>query len=159
MKISSFKSAISALFLSLVLVFAAVTAGMSADVKFPRGQVRIVTPSGASHIFAVEIAATMEARTQGLMNRTDLGPNQGMFFDFGQTRLVTMWMRNTPLPLDMIFITEDGTVTHIAENTTPFSDAIIESRGPVRFVLEVNAGRSRALGISPGAKITVAEAK
>ncbi len=159
MTIALFKSAVSALFLSLVLIITTATAGYASEVKFPRGQVRIVTPSGASHIFAVEIAATMEARTQGLMNRTDLGPNQGMFFDFGQTRLVTMWMRNTPLSLDMIFIREDGVISHIAENTTPFSDAIIESRGPVRFVLEVNAGRSRALGITPGAKITVAEAK
>ncbi|MNL58240.1 hypothetical protein D3C87_1818620 [compost metagenome] len=127
--------------------------------KFPAGQVRIVTATGASHIFAVEIAATPAARAQGLMHRTDLGPNQGMFFDFGETRMVTMWMQNTPLPLDMLFVGEDGVISHIAENTTPFSEAIVGSGGPVRFVLELNAGRSRALGITPGAKLTIAPAK
>jgi uncharacterized membrane protein (UPF0127 family) len=155
---TSFKSAVSALFLCLTLLAAMATNAWSADVKFPAGQVRIATTSGSAHIFAVEIAATIEARAQGLMHRTELGPNRGMFFDFGETRLVTMWMRNTPLPLDMLFIQEDGTVSHIAENTTPFSESIVSSNGPVRFVLEVNAGRSRALGITPGAKVTVAPA-
>ncbi len=149
-----FKSAVMALFLSLMS-----WAGVAADVTFPPGQVRIVTSSGAAHIFAVELALTGEARAQGLMNRTDLGPNQGMLFDFGQEREVTMWMRNTPLSLDMIFIQADWQVSHVAANTTPFSEAIISSNGPVRYVLEVNAGRAAALGIVPGSKATLATAK
>ncbi len=76
-----------------------------------------------------------------------------MLFDFGQTRMVTMWMRNTPLPLDMVFIREDGTVANVAERTTPFSEDIVPSAGPVAYVLELNGGIARMIGLKPGDKV------
>jgi uncharacterized membrane protein (UPF0127 family) len=82
-----------------------------------------------------------------------MAPTHGMLFVFGPPREIHMWMRNTPLSLDMIFIDETGEVKNIAERTTPFSDAIIDSGVPVSFVLEINAGVSRLLGLKQGDKI------
>jgi uncharacterized protein len=100
--------------------------------------------------FTAEIADEEAERSSGLMFREKMAPTHGMLFDFGQKRQIQMWMRNTPLPLDMVFIDEKGRVVGIAERTTPFSDAIIDSGVPVSFVLEVNAGISRLLGMKPG---------
>ena len=111
------------------------------------------TSGGASHVFTVELATTSDQRALGLMNRDMMAADHGMLFDFGRVRPVQMWMRNTPLPLDMVFLDETGTVTHVAERTTPFSDAIIDSGGPVSHVLELNAGISRLIGLKPGDRV------
>ncbi len=103
--------------------------------------------------FTAEIADEDLERSRGLMFREEMAPTHGMLFDFGATRRIQMWMRNTPLSLDMVFISEEGKVVRIAERTTPFSEAIIDSGEPVSFVLEINAGVSRLIGLKPGDRI------
>ena len=115
-------------------------------------EVWIVTGQGR-YRFTAEIADEPVEQSTGLMFRQKMPADHGMLFDFGETRQVTMWMRNTPLPLDMVFIAPDGTVTRIAERTTPFSDAIIPSEGAVSHVLELNAGISRLIGLKPGDRV------
>ena len=100
--------------------------------------------------FEVELAAEAEERRVGLMHRREMGADRGMLFDFGRVQPVSMWMRNTYIPLDMLFIDEGGEVVNIAVDTVPHSEAILSSAGPVRFVLEVPAGTTRMLGIGPG---------
>ena len=100
--------------------------------------------------FEVELAAGAEERRVGLMYRREMAPNAGMLFDFGRVQQVAMWMRNTYIPLDMLFINEGGEVVNIGHDTVPHSEEIVASDGPVRYVLEVVAGTSRLLGIKPG---------
>ena len=99
--------------------------------------------------FEVEIADEPQEQAVGLMHRESMPPRHGMLFDFGVSRMVTMWMRNTILSLDMIFIREDGTIARIAERTTPYSETVIPSGEPVRYVLELNAGMARMIGLKP----------
>jgi uncharacterized membrane protein (UPF0127 family) len=112
----------------------------------------IVTRRGV-HVFAVELAATEEARSRGLMFRKELPQGRGMLFDFQTEQPVAFWMRNTYIPLDMIFIRGDGRILRIAENTEPLSERLVPSGGPVRAVLEVIGGTARALGIAPGDRV------
>ncbi len=116
---------------------------------FETGTLFINTAQGRFE-FSIEIADDDEERSRGLMFRETMPTKHGMLFDFEGTRRIQMWMRNTPLSLDMIFIQPDGKVAHIAERTTPFSDAIIDSTVPVSHVLEVNAGISRLIGLEVG---------
>jgi uncharacterized membrane protein (UPF0127 family) len=102
------------------------------------------------HVFAVELAATPEETSRGLMFRESLPEGQGMLFDFGRDQELSFWMKNTPLSLDMIFIRSDGRIHRIAQNTVPMSERLVPSAGPVRAVLEVVAGTARKLGIAPG---------
>jgi hypothetical protein len=114
----------------------------------------IVTRGGQSHVFSLELANTPEARSRGLMFRRELAPDRGMLFEFGARETeVSMWMKNTYISLDMVFIRADGTIRHIAENTTPLSEATISSGGPVRGVLEVIGGTAKRLGIAPGDRV------
>jgi len=105
------------------------------------------------HVFAVELAVTDEERARGLMYRRSVPEAYGMLFDFKRDQEVTMWMRNTYVSLDMIFIQSDGRIRTIAENTEIESEKIIPSRGPVRAVLEVAAGTARKLGIQSGDRV------
>lgn len=113
----------------------------------------IVTAAGQRHVFEVEFANTDESRARGLMFRRFMAPNRGMLFDFGAEREVGMWMQNTYIPLDMLFIRADGIVTRIEERTEPLSTRTISSGGAVRSVLELNGGLSASLGIKPGDKV------
>jgi hypothetical protein len=120
----------------------------------PVERLTITTASGARHEFVVELAVTPEQRSRGLMFRRELPDRRGMLFDFGPGETdVSMWMRNTYIPLDMVFIRADGTIRHIAADTVPFSETIIPSTGPVKGVLEVIAGTCRRLGIVPGDRV------
>jgi uncharacterized membrane protein (UPF0127 family) len=111
----------------------------------------LVIEGAATNVrFDVELAATPEQRSRGLMFRTDFPPDRAMLFDFGETRFVAMWMKNTPLPLDMLFAESSGRIITIAENTKPFSETVIDSGGPVRYVLELNAGTVADKGIAIG---------
>jgi uncharacterized membrane protein (UPF0127 family) len=105
------------------------------------------------HVFAVELAVTDAERERGLMFRKQLPEGQGMLFDFKREQEVSMWMENTYVPLDMIFIRKDGRILRIAENTEPLSRAIISSRGPVLAVLEVLGGTANKLGIAAGDRV------
>lgn len=103
-----------------------------------------------THAFTVELAKTPEEIQQGLMFREALAPDAGMLFDFGVTRPASMWMKNTLIPLDMLFILEDGRVIAIARNTQPGSLRSVSAGVPVRAVLEIPGGRAKELGIEPG---------
>jgi uncharacterized membrane protein (UPF0127 family) len=116
--------------------------------------VAVIETADGEHSFTIEIADTPDERARGLMFRETMAADAGMLFDYGSDQEgVAFWMRNTPLPLDMIFIRADGTITQIAANTTPYSLEPIPSTEPVRFVLEVNAGVAAKLGIVPGARL------
>lgn len=108
---------------------------------------------GKVHAFTVELAVSDAERMQGLMYRKTMPDNHGMLFDFGSERLVTMWMKNTVLALDMLFIDAHGVVRTVRENTVPFSEEIISSGANVRYVLEINAGLARRLGLRPGSMV------
>jgi uncharacterized protein len=95
--------------------------------------------------FDVEVVRSRPDRERGLMGRTDLAPHAGMLFDFDTERAVTMWMKNTPLALDMVFITSGGRIAHIERNAVPFSESLMTSPVPVRYVLEVVAGGAESL--------------
>lgn len=112
----------------------------------------IVGKSGVQ-VFAVEVMRTPDERAKGLMYRRELPEGRGMLFDFSPEQNVSMWMKNTYISLDMIFIRADGRILRIAENTTPESEAIIPAGGPVRGVLEVIAGTAKKYGIAPGDKV------
>jgi uncharacterized membrane protein (UPF0127 family) len=112
----------------------------------------IATKSGVK-VFSVEMATTEEEKTTGLMYRKHLPDGQGMLFDFSPAQQVSMWMKNTYISLDMIFIGPDGRVLRIAENTEPLSTRIIPSRGLAKGVLEVIAGTARKYGIAPGDQV------
>jgi uncharacterized protein len=115
----------------------------------PRQQLLIATDAGAKE-FQVEIADDPRETSIGLMFRRQMAENEGMLFDFGAEERRSFWMRNTYIPLDMIFIKADGIIDSIAERATPLSEKSVRSKGPVRFVLEINGGLSDSLGISPG---------
>ncbi len=119
---------------------------------FPTEALELVTRNG-SFKFSVEIADEAEERSRGLMFRKTMLPTHGMIFDFGKTSPVMMWMQNTPLSLDMIFIKQDGVIARIANDTVPFSTAIVSSGEPVSHVLELNAGMARQIGLQRGDKV------
>lgn len=100
--------------------------------------------------FTIELATTSEERSQGLMNREQMADDHGMLFDFGVTRPVMMWMKNTILPLDMVFLSDDGEVLGVAADAVPFSEDIIASPGAVRYVLEINGGLASRKNIDAG---------
>jgi len=117
-------------------------------------QSRLLIQSGDRRFeFQVELATTPGERRRGLMFRQELAPDRGMLFDFNRTTPISMWMRNTYISLDMLFIRADGKIANIARDTEPFSEAILSSDGPVRAVLEVPAGTTLLLGIQPGDRV------
>ncbi|WP_409188882.1 DUF192 domain-containing protein [Bradyrhizobium sp. RDM4] len=112
----------------------------------------IVTKNGVQ-AFSVEMATTDEEKQTGLMYRKELADGKGMLFDFNPEQQISMWMKNTYISLDMIFIRADGRILRIAENTEPLSTKIISSQGPARAVLEVPAGTAQKYGIRPGDRV------
>jgi uncharacterized membrane protein (UPF0127 family) len=104
------------------------------------------------HAFRVEIARTDAQQQKGLMFRTVMGANEGMIFPESQPRRVAFWMRNTVLPLDIVFIGTDRRILNIV-NAVPYDETPLPSAGPVSAVLELNAGRTKALGIRVGDKV------
>lgn len=113
---------------------------------------RIESVSGA-HDFVVYLALTPTQRANGLMHVRDLPADRGMLFLYDQPQVASMWMKNTLLPLDMLFIRADGTIDSIVTDTTPGSLAAIRSEGAVTGVLELNAGTVARLGIAPGDRV------
>jgi len=113
---------------------------------------RIVT-AVATHAFKVEVRDTPEGREVGLMHRRSMPEDHGMLFDFEREAPVAMWMKNTLIPLDMVFIRADGSIARVARQTEPMSTRIIASDEPVRYVLELNAGVTDNLGIRSGDRV------
>jgi uncharacterized membrane protein (UPF0127 family) len=110
----------------------------------------IVTAGGQSYHFAVEIAKTPEQQERGLMFRKSMAADAGMIFPQPADTTMSFWMKNTYIPLDIIFIAANGRITHIAPEATPLSQATIPSGGPIRAVLELNGGAAARLAIHVG---------
>ena len=112
-----------------------------------------IRSGGKSHRFTVEVARTIEEQSFGLMNRSSLAPDRGMIFPYDPPQPVAFWMKDTLIPLDIIFIAPGGTILSIAENTVPLSLENVPSGGPVEAVLELAGGRSAELGLKPGDRV------
>jgi uncharacterized membrane protein (UPF0127 family) len=126
-------------------------------VRAQRGEYRtapltIVTADGPRRV-TVELATTPEQMEQGLMYRRHLDPDAGMLFDFATPTLATMWMKNTLIPLDMLFVDEHGRIVNIHERAIPQSLDLIVAAAPVRVVIELNGGSASRLGIKPGDEV------
>jgi uncharacterized protein len=151
--ISAFDWGASRRFAVALFVFAcfALSSPISASAQ-ALDKLEIVTATGV-HAFSVELARNDAEREKGLMYRRFMPPDCGMLFDFKREEPVTFWMKNTYIPLDMIFISRAGTVTAVAANAEPLSEQLIPSGGPCYGVLEVNAGIAATIGLKPGDKI------
>lgn len=126
--------------------------GASGVERFEIATLEIRTRTG-SHRFAVEVARTARQHATGLMFRRRLAPDAGMLFLYRTSGPVTMWMKNTFIPLDMLFVAADGRIVRIAQRTVPHSIQTIPSGGPVISVLELNGGTAERLGIRTGDRI------
>ena len=141
----------------LGLVTTALTApltvsGQETPPVFHIEEIEVITVRGRFPM-TVEVAETQDQRSFGLQFRRQLPPNHGMLFDFGEPEPIFMWMKNTLIPLDMVFINEKGRVTGVAKNTKPLSLDVIPSGAPVLGVLEVTAGTAAKMGIAKGSLI------
>ena len=142
---------------ALVVLMAPASARMAAAegglARFEQDRLAIETAKGDRHDFSVELAITPRQQQQGLMFRRDMAPDAGMLFVYRPQRAASMWMRNTMIPLDMLFIAEDGRIVKIVERAVPLSLKTISADHPVRAVLEVNGGTVARLGIAPGDRV------
>ena len=114
---------------------------------------RVTTARGRIRSFTVEVARTLPQQQTGLMNRLVLAPNRGMLFPYDPPEAVAFWMKNTLIPLDMIFVRSDGTIARIAANTVPLSLEQVPAGEPVGAVLEIAGGRAAELGLAPGDRV------
>ena len=120
--------------------------------RFATSKLTIISKTGP-HRFTVEVAETPAQMEQGLMFRRTLADDAGMLFDYKQPTLATMWMRNTLIPLDMLFVDAQGRIVNIYERAVPESDNVIAAAAPVRYVIELNGGTAARLGMAPGDKV------
>jgi hypothetical protein len=148
MPVSTRRAALAASALTL----ARARPGSAQAVPAVREPLSILTRGGAL-AFTVELALTPEQHARGLMFRTELPERHGMLFDFGSEQHLSFWMRNTLIPLDMLFIGRDGVIRHLHENATPLSEEPIPSRQPARAVLEIIGGSARRLGVAVGDRV------
>jgi uncharacterized membrane protein (UPF0127 family) len=125
-------------------------ASRAPDAARPAARVVIETRAGARHAVAVEVVRTEADRARGLMDRRELAPDAGMLFLFDETAEHPFWMKNTLIPLDMLFLSEEGRVNGIVERATPGDLTARTAGGPSRYVLEVNGGWAAAHGVGPG---------
>jgi hypothetical protein len=138
--------------LALMLLCAFVFTPVFAQQTLPKEPLTIAQDA-AEHHFSVELAIEEDDRRRGLMFRRSLGADEGMLFLWDEPQAIGMWMKNTLIPLDMLFIDERGVVVHIARNTRPLSLDVISPGRPVSAVLELKGGRAAELGITPGARV------
>jgi len=138
---------------ALTGVFLLLIAALSGPSRAAEFQPLEIAGKTGVHPFLVELAVTPEETSRGLMFRRSLPEGQGMLFDFQRDQELSFWMKNTYIPLDMIFIRSDGRIHRIAENTEPLSERLVPSLGPARAVLEVIAGTARKLGLAPGDRV------
>lgn len=140
-------------FLTVVLVLFAVAFEPFRALADPSVETLTFVTKTGEHAFDVEIADTEASRMRGLMRRKTMPQNHGMLFDFKIEEPVSMWMKNTYIPLDMIFVAKDGAVVSIAADTEPLSERIIPSGGAIYAVIELNAGAARRIDLAPGDKV------
>jgi uncharacterized membrane protein (UPF0127 family) len=143
---------------TLLLLAAEITASLMAYPagaqlqSFATSELTIVSATG-SHRFTVEVAETPGQMEQGLMFRRTMAPDAGMLFDYKAPTMATMWMRNTLIPLDMLFVDAQGRIVNIRERAVPQSLDVIAAVAPVRAVIELNGGTAARLGIAPGDRV------
>jgi uncharacterized protein len=125
----------------------------AAYAKMRQDKLTIVSATGGEHAFAIEVASTEQEKALGLMFRTELRDGEGMLFPYTAERGLQMWMHNTYIPLDMVFIRSDGTIARIEERAEPLSDRVISSGAAVLAVLEIPGGAAARLGIKSGDKV------
>ena len=113
----------------------------------------VVTPDGNRHRFRVEVARSPAEQARGLMFRTRMGEDEGMLFPRDPPAPASFWMKNTVLPLDIVFIDQNRRVLNVVADTVPYSEAQVESDGSAAAVLELNAGRAKELGIVQGSQV------
>jgi hypothetical protein len=145
------------IFLTLLLSLTFVACASAREITEPQPTLAttpliIDTVKGANR-FTVEMALTWEQQERGLMFRRTLAPNAGMLFDFASESNQSFWMKNTVIPLDLVFIKANGTIARIAPNCRPLSETPIPSYEPVRAVLEIPGGRAAELGMKAGDKV------
>jgi uncharacterized membrane protein (UPF0127 family) len=138
--------------LTLAFAFGLPAAAQNPNVRFEKSELTIES-GGKRHRFTVEFADNDERRTLGLMHRRQMAADAGMLFDFKRDSPVAMWMRNTLIPLDMLFVDREGIVRHIHERAVPMSEAIISSEENVRAELELNGGTVARLGLKKGDRL------
>ena len=136
----------------LSTICVALTVPVNADQTQTYERLTIASQSG-ERAFNVEVVRDEAQRNRGLMFRRQMSKDQGMLFDYDPPQVVAFWMKNTYIPLDIIFIAPDGRIMRIAANTTPHSLESIPSGGPARGVLEINGGLAAKLGIKPGDRV------
>jgi uncharacterized protein len=144
--------------LALALVYSLAACAQTPDARqldrlFARSTLQIATPDARLHTFDIWVADNDAQRARGLMFIEHLDENAGMLFIYPHPQPIAMWMKNTHVPLDMLFVSADGRVERIVENTTPMSLQTIESQTPVLAVIELNAGSAARLKIRPGARV------
>jgi len=115
-------------------------------------KLEFVTAAGIKAV-EVEVARTVKEREYGLMNRKEMAKNHGMLFLFGAEEPVAMWMKNTYIPLDMIFVSHEGRISGIARDAVPLSETIIPSGAPAYAVIELNGGAAREMGLAVGDRV------
>ena len=113
----------------------------------------VIHSGGSAYKFNVEVVTTPDTRAQGLMYRKEMAANAGMLFIYPGEQPVSFWMKNTLIPLDMLFLKSDGSIARIAHNAVPMDETAIGSGAPVKAVLEVNGGTANALGIKEGDRV------
>ncbi len=138
--------------LLLLLLAAPANVGLAQLARFPTAALTIAT-AGGPHKFAVELATTPAQMEQGLMFRQSLAPDAGMLFDYQAPSMAMMWMKNTLIPLDMLFVDTQGRIVNIHERAVPGSLATISAAAPVRAVIELNGGTASRLGIRSGDRV------
>jgi len=139
--------------LCLFVFLAAVAAPAAALEAFQRSSLTIETAGGGRFRFDIEVALTPAQQAQGLMFREKMAPDAGMLFIYDRPQPAAFWMKNTLIPLDMLFIGADGRIVNIHDRAVPLSEDAIRSAGPVKAILEINGGMSARLGIRPGDRV------
>ncbi len=137
---------------ALALVVFLAAAALAPALGGALDSLEIVTATGR-HAFQVEIVDNDATREHGLMDRRYMAADHGMLFEFDHAAPVSFWMKNTYIPLDMIFIAPSGVVTHVAANAEPLSERVIPSGGPCVAVLELNGGTAASIGLKVGDKV------
>ncbi len=133
---------------------ATATGAVHPESGLPVVPLTVASAGGKAHVFHVEVAASEAEQAKGLMFRTAMGADEGMVFPEKAPRKAAFWMKNTVIPLDILFIGPDHRVLNIAANAVPYDETPLPSKGPAIGVLELNGGRSAELGIEPGDKVS-----
>ncbi len=138
---------------TLAVIAALALSALPVEARMARDTLAIELKNGGAVSLDIELAVTDQDRSLGLMFRTELADNQGMLFHYGKPQDLTMWMRNTYIPLDMLFIKGDGTIHRIEVRAEPLSEKVIAAGAPVAAVLELAGGAAERLGIKPGDRV------